>query len=127
MGAKVHSFGKSALHHSVHVSYTHEFFQFGGDPDHVVIHGDSAGGGSVTYHLTVYGGEKENLFVGAISPYLPTHRTVAESEFQFNRFVENAQCSQQTDALACLRSKDTATLQSADVASRFPGATETPL
>lgn len=103
--------------------------QFGGDPNHVVIHGDSAGGGSVTYHLTAYGGGVENLFVGAIaeSPFLPTHRTVAESEFQFNRFVENANCSQAADALACLRSQDTATLQSADEASRFPGATETPL
>lgn len=79
--------------------------------------------------MTAYGGERERLFVGAIaeSPFLPTHRTVGESEFQFNRFVKNAQCSQQRDALACLRSRDTATLQSADVASRFPGTTETPL
>ncbi len=26
--------------------------QFGGDPDHVVVHGVSAGGGSVAMHLT---------------------------------------------------------------------------
>ncbi|RAL58591.1 hypothetical protein DID88_003951 [Monilinia fructigena] len=33
---------------------------FGGNPDHVVIHGDSAGGGSVALHLTAYGGRDEN-------------------------------------------------------------------
>lgn len=127
MGAEIYSSGESVS--SPYRVLIDKTFQFGGDPDHVVIHGDSAGGGSVTYHLTAYGGESEKLFVGAIaeSPFLPTHRTVAESEFQFNRFVKNAQCSQHTDALACLRSKDTATLQSADVASRFPGTTETPL
>ncbi|KAJ5219210.1 uncharacterized protein N7498_001309 [Penicillium cinerascens] len=102
---------------------------FGGDPEHVVIHGDLAGGGSIAYHLTAYGGKSEGLFVGAIaeSPFLPTHRTVAESESQFGRFVENAQCGQDADALACLRSKDTATLQAADVISRFPRTAETPL
>lgn len=105
------------------------FIQFGGDPEHVVIHGDSAGGGSIAYHLTAYGGKSEGLFVGAIaeSPFLPTHRTVAESESQFGRFVKNAQCGQDADALACLRSKDTATLQAADVISRFPRTAETPL
>ncbi|KAJ5820345.1 hypothetical protein N7474_005936 [Penicillium riverlandense] len=102
---------------------------FGGDPNHVVIHGDSAGGGSVAYHLTAYGGEREKLFVGAIpeSPFLPTHRTVAESEFQFARFVANVSCEHDADVMSCLRSKDAATLQSADVASRFPGTEETPL
>lgn len=127
MGAEVHSSG--ALLYSPFLVHIDLSFQFGGDPNHVVIHGDSAGGGSVTYHLTAYSGKSENLFVGAIaeSPFLPTHRTVAESEFQFNRFVENALCGQQSDALTCLRSKDPATLQSADVVSRFPGTTETPL
>jgi len=79
--------------------------------------------------LTAYGGKSEGLFVGGIaeSPFLPTHRTAAESESQYTRFVENAQCSEDTDTLACLRSKDTATLQAADQLSRFPGTTEIPL
>lgn len=69
------------------------------------------------------------MFVGAIaeSPFLPTHRTVAESEFQYQRFVEGAGCGDHKDSLACLRSQDTTTLQSADVISRFPGTTENPL
>jgi acetylcholinesterase len=88
-----------------------------------VIHGDSAGGGSIAFQLTAYGGRNENLFVGGISesPFLPTHRTVAECEFQFDRFAANVSCSGTRDPLDCLRSKDTATLQSADIVSPFPG------
>jgi carboxylesterase type B len=41
--------------------------QFGGDPNHVVIHGDSAGAGSVAHHLTAYDGRDMNLFVGAVA------------------------------------------------------------
>ncbi|OOQ88247.1 triacylglycerol lipase [Penicillium brasilianum] len=107
----------------------HNIHLFGGDPDHIVIHGTSAGGGSVAYHLTAYGGEREKLFVGAIaeSPFFPAHRTVAESESQFQKFVDDVGCGHHEDSLACLRSQSTATLQSADVASRFPGTTENPL
>lgn len=98
----------------------HIFFQFGGDPDHVVIHGDSAGGGSVAYHLTAYGGHDDGLFVGAIpqSPFFPTSRTVEESEFQFNRFVQDTGCSNSTgnftDQLTCLRNLPLSTILSAN-------------
>ncbi|KAK0273487.1 hypothetical protein LTR35_012237 [Friedmanniomyces endolithicus] len=109
---------------------------FGGDPDHVVIHGDSAGAGSVAFQMAAYGGRDDHLFVGGMaeSPFWPTHRTVAESEFQFNRFAANVSCAaNQTggeDVLACLRSKDTVTLQSADYGfdeQTFPGANGTAL
>ena len=101
---------------------------FGGDSEHVVIHGDSAGAGSVAYQMTAYGGRDDKLFVGGMmeSPFWPTHRTVEEMEFQYHRFAANLSCSQSEapngDVLACLRSKDTATLQASDVASKFPGA-----
>lgn len=52
---------------------------------------------------------------------------MAESEFQFDRFVANVSCENDADAMSCLQSKDSATLQSADVASHFPGTEETPL
>ena len=90
-----------------------------------MIHGDSAGGGSIAFHLTAYGGRKDNkLFVGAISesPFLPTHRTVAESEFQFDKFAAQVGCSGKSNTMSCLRSLTTAQLQSADVVSPFPGA-----
>lgn len=101
---------------------------FGGDPNHVVIHGDSAGGGSVAYQLTAYGGRNDGLFVGGISesPFWPTHRTVAESEFQFDRFAANVSCSDASDVLACLRALDTSALQASDVASKFPDTTVNP-
>ncbi|KAK4555725.1 hypothetical protein LTR86_006945 [Recurvomyces mirabilis] len=100
---------------------------FGGDPEHVVIHGDSAGAGSVAFQMAAYGGRDDHLFVGGIaeSPFWPTHRTVSEMEFQFDRFAANVSCSadqaKNGDIMACLRSKDSATLQSADIPETFPG------
>ncbi|KAK5129982.1 hypothetical protein LTR08_002575 [Meristemomyces frigidus] len=101
---------------------------FGGNREHVVIHGDSAGAGSVAYHMTAYGGRNDNLFVGGMaeSEFWPTHRTVPEMEFQFDEFAANVSCSATEapngDVLACLRSKDTVTLQSADHQGTFPDA-----
>jgi carboxylesterase type B len=48
--------------------------RFGGNPDHVTIWGESAGGGSIMLQTLAYGGiEKGDLFQAAIgsSPYLP--------------------------------------------------------
>jgi len=96
----------------------------------VVIHGDSAGAGSVVFHMAAYGGRDDHLFVGGMaeSSFWPTHRTVDEMEFQFDRFAANVSCSPTQapngDVLACLRLKDTATLQSADYPQAFPGASE---
>ncbi|KAI9042436.1 uncharacterized protein KD926_005514 [Aspergillus affinis] len=103
--------------------------KFGGDPNHVVIHGCSAGAGSVGYHLVAYGGRDDHLFTGAIfqSPFWPTQRTVSETEWQFDRFVIDAGCVNAPDALACLRSIDINQLQAANVASAFPNTTATPL
>ncbi|KAJ6152235.1 hypothetical protein N7497_006554 [Penicillium chrysogenum] len=76
--------------------------KFGGNPDHVVIHGDSAGAGSVAYHLTAYGERNTDLFVGAVaeSPFWPTQRTVAQMEFQYDRglFGMLAFCGYQNDS-----------------------------
>ncbi|KAF2161330.1 hypothetical protein M409DRAFT_28367 [Zasmidium cellare ATCC 36951] len=101
---------------------------FGGDPNHVVIHGASAGAGSIAYHLTAYNGRNENLFAGAISEstFFPTHRTVPEMEFQFARFAHNVSCPNDANVMPCLRSKDLATLQSADYYQPFPGRQNAP-
>ena len=56
------------------------------------------------------------------SPFLPTHRTVAESEFQFDRLSSAVDCSSSSDELNCLRSKDSATLQAQDIVQTYPGA-----
>ncbi|KAJ0418642.1 carboxylesterase family protein [Aspergillus carlsbadensis] len=86
--------------------------QFGGDPDHIVIHGVSAGASSVAYHLAAYGGRNDNLFVGAItqSPYWPSQLTVAESEEPYAQLKARTNCT----TLACLRAIDAAALLTTD-------------
>ncbi|OJJ50739.1 hypothetical protein ASPZODRAFT_55150 [Penicilliopsis zonata CBS 506.65] len=108
---------------------------FGGDPSHVVIHGASAGAGSVAHHLVAYGGRDDGLFVGAVaqSPFWPTQRTVAEMQFQYDRFVNDTGCAigekvkedDDKKTLECLRGLDIATIQAANVPSPFPGARST--
>ncbi|ORY61476.1 Alpha/Beta hydrolase protein [Pseudomassariella vexata] len=103
--------------------------KFGGDPDHVVIHGTSAGGGSVSHHLTAYGGRDDHLFIGAApqSIFWPTQRTVREMEFQFDRFVNDTACSGEQDPISCLRSASLSIIMAASAVSPFPGASNTPL
>ncbi|ATY63881.1 type B [Cordyceps militaris] len=95
--------------------------QFGGDPKHVVIHGDSAGGGSVSYHMAAYGGnDKEDLFVAGIpeSPFWPTQRTVDQMEFQYTRLLDDTECN----SLDCLRKLDVHVLAKASFPLPFPGS-----
>ncbi|GAB7356848.1 hypothetical protein MBLNU459_g7721t1 [Dothideomycetes sp. NU459] len=103
--------------------------QFGGDPDHVVIHGESAGAGSVGIHLTAYGGRNDDLFVGAVaqSPFFPTQSNVSNLEWQFDRFATAAGCTNDSKAMTCLRSLDTVALQPANVGSAYPGHSKAPL
>lgn len=102
---------------------------FGGNPEHVVIHGASAGAGSVALHLTAYGGRNDCLFVGAIgeSVFFPTQPQVSELEWQFETYVNAAGCSGTMDELKCLRSKDTTALQLANVPNPYPGQSSAPL
>ncbi|KAH9222044.1 triacylglycerol lipase-like protein [Leptodontidium sp. 2 PMI_412] len=96
--------------------------QFGGDPEKVVVHGVSAGAGSLALHLTTNGGRDGGLMRGVIleSPFFPTQPKISDLEWQFDRYVNATGCARSTDQLACLRSKDTATLQAANVASPYP-------
>ncbi|KAJ9157221.1 Carboxylic ester hydrolase [Pleurostoma richardsiae] len=104
---------------------------FGGDPDHVVIHGVSAGAGSVALHLAAYGGRDDGLFAGAVaeSVFFPAQPWAEELDWQFDRLVADVGCDDAggADQLDCLRSKDTAVLQGANVPSAFPNATSYPL
>lgn len=102
--------------------------QFGGNPDHVVIHGDSAGAGSVAHHMTAHGGHNSNLFVGAVaeSPFWPTERTVGQMEFQYEQFVKDVGCERTDDSLGCLRTSDIETIQRFNIDKPFPGGTTKP-
>lgn len=103
--------------------------KFGGDPNHVVIQGVSAGAGSAALHLITNGGYNENLFVGAISEstFLPTHPPVSELEYQFDRTVERAGCQDADSPMACLRDMTRDDLQKLNVPGPFPGRTGNPL
>lgn len=102
---------------------------FGGDPDNIIIHGASAGAGSVALHLTAYGGRNDSLFSAAIaeSVFFPAQPFVPQLEYQFDRLTNATGCAAATDQIACLRGLDTAVLQAQNVPSAFPGRTASPV
>jgi carboxylesterase type B len=81
---------------------------FGGDPSQVVIFGESAGGASVGYHLTAYGGRDDKLFRGAImqsgNPVSYSGLRGPEAYQQlYNALVTRTGCNGTLDTLQCLR------------------------
>lgn len=61
---------------------------FGGDPDNVIIHGASAGAGSVALHLAAFGGRDDGLFSAAIAESVFFPASVARpSSLAGSRFV----------------------------------------
>lgn len=85
----------------------------------MTIHGGSAGAGSIAYHLSAHGGRNDNLFQGAIvqSTFWPLQETVAQAQTKFDTFARNVSCADTESVMACLRSKDTVTLQASNRAS----------
>ncbi|RYP71489.1 hypothetical protein DL771_004744 [Monosporascus sp. 5C6A] len=74
---------------------------FGGDPSKVTITGGSAGGGSVTMQMIMYGGSPEPPFRAVIAEYpwwTPLYNETWVNE-QYSLFLESANCS----TLPCLR------------------------
>lgn len=109
--------------------------RFGGDPRHVVVHGGSAGAGSVALHTLAYGGRDDGLFVGAVaeSVFVPTLPMCADVAYKFWRAVHavcpgsagsgdngNNDVSAVAEALACMRTLPVELLQHrANVPSSF--------
>lgn len=106
-----------------------EIPQFGGDPGHVVIGGQSAGAGSVVHQLTAYGGVDAGLFHGAImeSSSMPAIRNVTEQQFQYDHIVQRAGCHGQANTLACLRGKSGQEILDAAKSIPYPGAVGSPV
>lgn len=101
---------------------------FGGDPDHVVLGGDSAGAASIALHLTAFGGRDDGLFQGAAaeSVSFATILTVEESQYQYDNLVERTGCAGSATAnsgantLSCLRSKTAKEIQAQNKNIPYP-------
>ena len=104
--------------------------QFGGDADHVVIHGASAGAGSVAMHMIAYGGRNDKLFVGAMSEsvFFPAQPRVSEVEYQFDRVLKQTGCGSapEENQVKCLRRLNVMLAQAANRAQPFPGRPDPP-
>ncbi|KAF1836829.1 alpha/beta-hydrolase [Decorospora gaudefroyi] len=100
---------------------------FGGDPNHVTIGGASAGGGSVVFQLTAYGGRNDNLFHAATaeSPSFPPLRDVNNSQWQYEALRHRTGCAD----LTCMATMDAVTFQNTvrTLQEPFPGGKHPPL
>jgi len=87
---------------------------FGGDADEVSVWGESAGAGSITHHLTAFGGKGKAPFKRAVieSPAYDFHvDRKGHLEKQFEKFAEYASCAGK--GLECLRSATIETIMTA--------------
>ena len=102
--------------------------QFGGDPGHVVLGGDSAGAASISLQLTAYGGRDMHLFhaAAAESVSFATVLTVEESQYQYDNFAIRLGCAG-NDSLSCLRSLSANEIQAENFNIPYPGAASAPL
>ncbi|KAM3420542.1 Carboxylic ester hydrolase [Cercospora zeina] len=103
---------------------------FGGNPEHVVIGGASAGAQSVSLQVTAYGGRDDGLFQGtaAESQSFPPVRSIEESQFAYDNLVIRTNCTASwNDTLGCLRNVSAADLQRENYNTPFPGAQEAAL
>ncbi|KAK7546631.1 Alpha/Beta hydrolase protein [Phyllosticta citricarpa] len=91
---------------------------FGGDASKVTIFGESAGAASVGAQLVAYNGRDDSLFRGAIAQsggpiYYGPLNSSADNDAKYQSFIKTTPCRNATAPLACLRTLDYETLNSA--------------
>ncbi|KAL2857336.1 carboxylesterase family protein [Aspergillus pseudoustus] len=89
----------------------------GGDPDNISAWGQSAGAGSLIYHLIAEGGKLDPLFRRVVlqSPAFETNANIQTSYKRFEEFAEAVGCpSKGEEALRCLRSANSTALKNAN-------------
>ncbi|KAI6781657.1 Pyrethroid hydrolase-like protein [Emericellopsis cladophorae] len=101
--------------------------KFGGNPNHVVVGGTSAGAASVIFHLTANNGSDNGLFHGAISESasMAGLLTVKESQYQYNNLATRLGCTGK-DSLECLRNKTALEIQEENFNIPLPGGSKPP-
>lgn len=102
--------------------------QFGGNPNHVVLGGESAGAASISLQMTAYGGEDFGLFhaAAAESVSFATVLTVNESQYQYDNLAIRLDCVG-VSSLSCLRSRAANEIQAVNYNVPFPGGSAAPL
>ena len=111
MDEEVYQQGKSANEFG---KMTTDVNKFGGDPDHIVLNGVSAGATSIVIMMASPAVKGRNLFKGVIveSAAAGQLKTPEQSQVQLDCLAKEARCSNSTEKspLECLRKANTTAL-----------------